>query len=199
VEINPKFFAAVLKKVELLKDRPHVGIRTLKDTIYIGRKPNKSTTIRCYYCGNPVGMIESSNDHIVAKSKNGSNDKTNLVRACNSCNSTKSASLITPWLIHMQENDYVFPEEILIDFLARLLINLDSFVVLQLETLPGGWKEVTKELRAFVLDKPDTVMLAVGGGAVIADTCPKCSEPIVIKTQSENGLIRLEVICENCT
>lgn len=43
----------------------------------------------CSYCGNKVDESNSSLDHVIPKSKGGSNAKENLVLSCVSCNQRK--------------------------------------------------------------------------------------------------------------
>ena len=56
------------------------------------------TNFKCAYCGkqldfsyNGYGTIKYAIDHIIPKSKGGSNDTSNLLAACRSCNSSKKA------------------------------------------------------------------------------------------------------------
>lgn len=47
----------------------------------------------CFYCGNTGGAI----DHLVPRSKGGSDDISNLVPCCKSCNSSKSNKSLDVW------------------------------------------------------------------------------------------------------
>lgn len=49
----------------------------------------------CYYCDEPLNGTKNSIDHIVPKSKRGSNSPYNLVIACWKCNKDKRAKLLT--------------------------------------------------------------------------------------------------------
>lgn len=44
---------------------------------------------RCCYCGKELSFEESSIDHVVPRSKGGSNGDENLVLSCEPCNSAK--------------------------------------------------------------------------------------------------------------
>ena len=49
----------------------------------------------CVYCGRSTFDVELEVDHVIPKSKGGSNDPVNLVTACFDCNRSKSNSLIS--------------------------------------------------------------------------------------------------------
>ena len=49
----------------------------------------------CYYCDEPLNGTKNNIDHIVPKSKRGSNSPHNLVIACWKCNKDKWAKLLT--------------------------------------------------------------------------------------------------------
>lgn len=44
---------------------------------------------RCFYCDKPVSITGATKDHMVPKSKGGSDSMTNLVMACRGCNTAK--------------------------------------------------------------------------------------------------------------
>lgn len=48
----------------------------------------------CVYCGKPANTI----DHIIPRSKNGSNDESNIVPCCKSCNSSKKNKSLADFL-----------------------------------------------------------------------------------------------------
>jgi hypothetical protein len=48
----------------------------------------------CVYCGRDRSEVKLEVDHVIPKSKGGSNDPVNLVSACFDCNRSKSNSLI---------------------------------------------------------------------------------------------------------
>lgn len=48
----------------------------------------------CQYCNNPADQI----DHVVALARGGTDDLSNLVPACKSCNSSKQAKPVQQWL-----------------------------------------------------------------------------------------------------
>lgn len=49
--------------------------------------------VKCAYCGRPATTM----DHIIPKSKGGSDDLTNLVPACFGCNTSKGAKSLADW------------------------------------------------------------------------------------------------------
>lgn len=49
---------------------------------------------RCYYCGKRKPLTK---DHLIPREKGGPDDKTNLVPACKSCNSSKGARWVHDW------------------------------------------------------------------------------------------------------
>ena len=49
----------------------------------------------CVYCGRDRSEVKLEVDHVIPKSKGGSNDPVNLVSACFDCNRSKSNSLIS--------------------------------------------------------------------------------------------------------
>lgn len=55
---------------------------------------------RCVYCGRDlhrVGPEEINLDHIVCRSHGGSNDATNLVTACKTCNCSRGDKKLSQW------------------------------------------------------------------------------------------------------
>lgn len=49
----------------------------------------------CYYCDTPLAGVRQNVEHIVPKSRGGTNKKSNLVLACSSCNRAKNTSVLT--------------------------------------------------------------------------------------------------------
>lgn len=49
----------------------------------------------CYYCNNPIYGIKVNVEHIVPKSKGGTNSKRNLVLSCSDCNKEKNTKLLS--------------------------------------------------------------------------------------------------------
>lgn len=47
--------------------------------------------MHCYYCGVSSVSVKLTRDHFIARSKGGSNKRSNLVPACMVCNATKRA------------------------------------------------------------------------------------------------------------
>ena len=54
----------------------------------------------CRYCGTQwslKNLVRMTVDHVIPKSKGGTHDETNLVTACNSCNSSKNGRTPEEW------------------------------------------------------------------------------------------------------
>jgi 5-methylcytosine-specific restriction endonuclease McrA len=54
----------------------------------------------CYYCRELFPPIEMTFDHVVPRSRGGTNQNTNLVLACAPCNSVKADTLQFPAASH---------------------------------------------------------------------------------------------------
>lgn len=58
---------------------------------------------KCYYCGvelrNEEGKLMATRDHIVPLSRGGTDEISNIVPACKSCNGSKSNKLISEWKV----------------------------------------------------------------------------------------------------
>jgi 5-methylcytosine-specific restriction endonuclease McrA len=62
------------------------------------RKLLNSANFTCRYCGNnKLGKHQKSVDHVIPKSRGGSNSFNNLVMACTTCNWSKSSQLLNVW------------------------------------------------------------------------------------------------------
>ena len=48
----------------------------------------------CFYCGKPLDIATRTIDHVIPRSRGGSNRKENLVPACRPCNEAKGALTI---------------------------------------------------------------------------------------------------------
>jgi 5-methylcytosine-specific restriction endonuclease McrA len=57
-------------------------------------KVYKKCNGRCAYCGTDIEYKEMQIDHIVSISRNGPDQKTNLLPACRSCNASKATYTI---------------------------------------------------------------------------------------------------------
>jgi 5-methylcytosine-specific restriction endonuclease McrA len=55
--------------------------------------------VRCHWCGTKIHGSQLHFDHIVALSKGGSHSIGNLCTACGPCNRSKSARLISDWIV----------------------------------------------------------------------------------------------------
>jgi 5-methylcytosine-specific restriction protein A len=56
----------------------------------------------CYYCGQNVGQMELTMDHLIPLSRGGRSTKDNLVPCCKPCNNTKKNGLPAHW--QLEEN-----------------------------------------------------------------------------------------------
>lgn len=90
---------------------------------------------KCYLCkcqlslygenGAPMGTV----DHLVPKSKGGTNDYRNLMACCEPCNKKKAAKILPQFFIHdsagaLACNDFIFSNktEVLWEILRRILV-----------------------------------------------------------------------------
>lgn len=87
---------AFLGKVKRRQANPK-GSHTFKEWIELLVKHDN----KCFYCGvrmtKKAGLRQRTRDHIVPISKGGSDDISNIVPACRSCNSSKSTKTLEEW------------------------------------------------------------------------------------------------------
>lgn len=57
---------------------------------------------KCWYCGDGFSHVKRTLDHVVPRSKGGSNDLSNLVFACQRCNSDKGSMSLEIYRYHSQ-------------------------------------------------------------------------------------------------
>lgn len=73
------------------------GSHTFLEWIELLKKHNN----KCFYCGvkmtKKMGLYQRSRDHIIAVSNGGSDDISNIVPACRSCNSSKGTKTFEEW------------------------------------------------------------------------------------------------------
>lgn len=60
----------------------------------VNTKPDPWT---CFYCGKALGITTRTIDHVIPRSRGGSNRKENLVPACRPCNESKGARTISEY------------------------------------------------------------------------------------------------------
>ena len=65
----------------------------------------KTATGTCYYCGQKVGYVNLTMDHIIPLSRGGRSTKDNLVPCCKDCNTRKKGSLPIEWEEYLQKLD----------------------------------------------------------------------------------------------
>lgn len=73
----------------------------LLETGHYGRIGSKSRG-RCWYCGIWFLSVKRTLGHVVPRSKGGSNDLSNLVFACQPCNSEKRNMSLESYRLHVQ-------------------------------------------------------------------------------------------------
>lgn len=66
-----------------------------------GRIGSKSKG-RCWYCGLGFSSLKRTLDHVVPRSKGGPNDPSNLVFACQPCNTAKASMSLEFYRLHVQ-------------------------------------------------------------------------------------------------
>lgn len=62
---------------------------------------------RCWYCGTSLSQI--CIDHVIPKSRGGSDDESNLVFSCRGCNSSKRTKNLEEFRTYMQRKVYGAP------------------------------------------------------------------------------------------
>ena len=67
---------------------------------HYGRIGSKSKG-RCWYCGVGFSSLKRTMDHVVPRSKGGSNDARNLVFACQPCNTEKASKSLDAYRQHV--------------------------------------------------------------------------------------------------
>ncbi len=60
--------------------------------------------VKCYYCQKLLTRTTMTADHIVAKSRGGTDAKMNLVPACFRCNQSKCDMSVPEWLNELQQS-----------------------------------------------------------------------------------------------
>lgn len=64
--------------------------------------------LACAYCGATIEQTKLTLDHLIPYSEGGSNDQTNLVTCCNSCNSRKGTQ---DWRNFIFLNNFGYPNK----------------------------------------------------------------------------------------
>jgi HNH endonuclease len=57
----------------------------------------QETNCKCYYCGAEINYGNVEMEHVIPKSRGGSNRMLNIVSACKKCNRLKGIKLIEEW------------------------------------------------------------------------------------------------------
>ncbi len=73
-------------------DKARSLLRKLKKTILL------ESDQLCFYCGTTLTENNQTVDHVIPKSRGGSDDVTNLVPCCFSCNASKKNLLLSEWI-----------------------------------------------------------------------------------------------------
>ena len=78
-----------------VKEKPQAAIKRRAQRGRISAKRRfqvlRKCGFRCVYCELPITEEDFTVDHVIPRTKGGSNDFDNLVAACNSCNAKKGA------------------------------------------------------------------------------------------------------------
>ena len=61
----------------------------------------KTSSGRCYYCGQVVGYARLTMDHVIPLARGGKSEKFNLVPCCKECNTKKRRFLPSEWKEYM--------------------------------------------------------------------------------------------------
>lgn len=75
----------------------------------------------CAYCGDP---IPTQVDHIIPRSRGGSDDRSNLAPACKGCNMEKLDFTPEEYRAYREEQGLGWPPQSMYDFIGELLADL---------------------------------------------------------------------------
>jgi len=65
---------------------------------YILRNKVETSEVRCCYCGRRLAVKDVTLDHVVPQVRGGSNEPSNVVVCCGTCNRAKSDTLVTTFV-----------------------------------------------------------------------------------------------------
>lgn len=82
IETPPPPTPKKIKKTKVLKEKP-LSHKSKRQRIW------EQTNGHCWYCGIPLTLSETTVDHVIPISKNGTHKIDNLVASCASCNNAK--------------------------------------------------------------------------------------------------------------
>ena len=93
----------------------------------------------CFYCGFELEWEESTADHIIPRAEGGSNDRANLVIACNSCNELKGSNVYLDMQVVGDDADFT---------IVRLTEarNVDGVITAGHRRWPR-WRRIAREIR----------------------------------------------------
>lgn len=106
----------------------------------------KRDRFTCQYCGQTAPAAVLQIDHLIPKSKGGSNDISNLITACFECNIGKSN-------IKLDESE-IGINPLTIDFQNEKLEQLRNYAKFVMES-----EEIQEELTSFLIEKYDKIVL----------------------------------------
>jgi len=160
-------------------------IRELTDSEEIGCRENEQGELVCYYCGKLIEDTPSQLDHVIPRSKHGSNRTGNLVEACPRCNMKKFNRHPLTWA----DLD-TMPDEVAIDFLARILAG---------KMVYGRWLRHTEMMGLLDYHHWFDAFLPVGYSGKFRFECPACGSTNA-RIFSSKALIATIACkdCENC-
>lgn len=78
----------------------------------------------CFYCGNLLSEEKMHVDHMVPKSKGGSNRRKNLIASCGPCNIFKSNSTVNEFLSRVKDKHSILTKRI--NYLEKIIENIES-------------------------------------------------------------------------
>lgn len=81
--------------VEYYEYLPELYVETFTDWMVLRQEIFRRDGYRCTYCGAMDLPLEC--DHIIPRSRGGTDEKTNLTTACKPCNRSKRAKLVSEW------------------------------------------------------------------------------------------------------
>jgi hypothetical protein len=166
---------------------------------------DKNRPGRCFFCGNPLQKGETETEHVIPKSRCGTNSEVNLVVACKSCNRKKFNHSPIEWLISLHHrfrdvSQKDIPVEVVVDLIARLLIGLWQIVLRSSNNgLLGRWVGDPIVPNEQVYELATDATLLVDGNTLIFDrNCRKCGSPLTVQMTNVDKYVVVSARCRMC-
>lgn len=131
-ELEPEFLALLDDSVDdpSYLEPDSLPAKKKKSLIKFKQAVWQKTLGRCYFCGNLITYSQMTIDHFVPEAADGSDDITNLVPSCKSCNSTKGTKSIEEFRFYVEQRGFLLLNGVSftreqIAYLSRVGVELD--------------------------------------------------------------------------